>query len=170
MKTSDSKSKKNCAHSPCAGRLTTWSRGGGGTLLPHRTKMEVLRRNPQQPDGPTKTGQMHVHWYMQAWTTNGDAMPAVLDRRGHEVQSAPWFWPIDSRRRESLLTNGLRSQLREQQGGRGRDCPRVLDKCAAKHDGLGREQRRPREHTDAGGDRVHELVRPVWCQWRAEHH
>ena len=88
-------------------------------------------RNPQQPDGPTKIGQMHVHWHMQAWTTNGDAMPAVLDRRGYEVQSAPWLWPTDSRRREPPLTNGLRSQLREQPTGRGRDCPRALDKCAA---------------------------------------
>ena len=133
MRTSDKlKSKKNCAHSPCAGRLTTWSRGGGGgTLSPQRTRMEVLRHNPQQPDGPTKTRQMHVHWHMQTWTTNGDAMPAVLDRRGCQVQSAPWLWPTDSRRHEPPLTNGLRSQLREQPTGRGRDCPRVLDECAA---------------------------------------
>ena len=34
-----------------------------GTVSPQRTRMEVLHRNPQQPDGPTKTGQMHVHWH-----------------------------------------------------------------------------------------------------------
>ena len=75
------------------------------------------------PDVPTKTGQMHVHWHKQAWTTNGDAMPAVLDR--------PSLWPTDSRTHEPPLTNGLRSQLREQATGRGHDCPRALDKCAA---------------------------------------
>ena len=48
---------------------------------------------------------------------NGDAMPAVLDRRGYEVQSARWLWPTDSRRREPPLTNGLRSQLRKNQPG-----------------------------------------------------
>ena len=119
------------AHSPCASRLTTWSRGGGGgTMSPQRTRMEVHRRNPQQPYGPTKTGQVHVHWHTQAWTTNGDAMLVVLDRRG-EAQSAPSLWPTDSRRHEPPLTNGLRSQLREQPTGRGHDCPRALDKCAA---------------------------------------
>ena len=46
----------------------------------------------------------------KAWTTNGDA------------QNAPSLWKTDSRKHDPPLTNGSRSQLREQTTGRVHDC------------------------------------------------
>ena len=70
------KSRKNCANSPCRPAHNKESRGRWRHSV---TTADEDASSPSRPTAAQRSNnkQMHVHWHMQTWTTNGDAMPAV---------------------------------------------------------------------------------------------